>query len=947
LNLIYDDDTMDNEYIDIDDDSNTQFSFINNALIINNADNNSNRLGTLTAASILRNRSRTDNNNSNNNNNNNQRHQSTEDPIDANQTESDGSGSDYSDWADQGRPSTSTSHRQQRSTQRQTARRSVPLPPLPTTTTTAFTSRRHHTRATRDTSSTRPTTTTTTTQRRSQRNAIPRRSSIYQDDDDDDDDDNEAPPSNNDFSTESERPTRSKQTKIKKTKKIIVSDEDEEEGEEYEGEEEEEEDDGDSQTEEQNTKKRNTKNDAFCESEDEDEEEEEEEYSDNQNDDSSYSDQMDDEDKPCTSSSTTTTTKKTKKRGRRSNTAASITVAKQKRRKRPKKTKLSSSLETTPTKTKEANLNQKSSIKIEDLKECPTEYRPPEWLTSTKPKKSPYMPQIGDSVVYFRQGHELYVETVKKHNIYTIVDDSLPWSSSSPITIDVQEFCKVIDLRIEIKPPRIVCLKLKISSTGHEFDVSYHDMAHVVEFVILRQYYDRSISKNWRPKDRFRCLIDDSWYFGTIESKKPFEEKFPDCEFQSLLIKWDSNETDALSPWDLDPISGINTRKTRPATSSTALATSNGDSIPVTAEEMKKLLYEPSEAEWLGIGRDAESDRILKGLSEIMSLSIAEHFNYPVDLVTFPEYATTINYPIDLNTIKERLENLYYRRIESIQWDVKNIEINAVEFNESGSLIVQKAKMLTELLLEFINDPHCTNPMPIYKRLHLKYNVLDETENNNNNNNKRNQQRKEKNNKNERTTRQRSNGRVVNYHDDDDDENEENDDEEDDDHEHYAGQSGHEETKYERRIERSCGSKNNYFIRRTSSRALQDTTNGSIPTTSSRGRHLKQTPLSSSSSLSLKKTTKKYSWQSDALKLMNKIFKTPDSEPFREPVDLTEVTDYLDHIETPMDFGTIRDRLKSNYYGRNVKKFDDDCALVFFNSKHYNTNKRSQVNQFV
>jgi bromodomain and WD repeat domain containing protein 1/3 len=63
--------------------------------------------------------------------------------------------------------------------------------------------------------------------------------------------------------------------------------------------------------------------------------------------------------------------------------------------------------------------------------ECPPEFRPPEWITSTKPKKSPYVPQIGDEVVYFRQGHEIYAEAVKQRQTYELDEQSLPWNKQS------------------------------------------------------------------------------------------------------------------------------------------------------------------------------------------------------------------------------------------------------------------------------------------------------------------------------------------------------------------------------------------------------------------------------------------------------------------------------------------------------------------------------------
>jgi bromodomain and WD repeat domain-containing protein 1/3 len=356
-------------------------------------------------------------------------------------------------------------------------------------------------------------------------------------------------------------------------------------------------------------------------------------------------------------------------------------------------------LETTnETSSKKAKQAAKANRKIELSKvtECPPEYRPPEWLTSTKPNKSPYAPQMGDEVVYFRQGHELYVNRVRDHGLYELDESSLPWSKGQ--TIQVQEFCRVIGMKIEIRPPRLVCLKLGVmdrqtgSLTGTKFSIKYHDVDNVPDFVILKQFYERAMEKNWRAKDRFRCVIDNSWYFGTILSRQPYQVEYPDSQFQCLNIEWEDGGVDQLSPWDLEPISGgINARKSKPVFS--------GDQLPssgelLTAEELKALLYTPQETsgsvEWPEHGRDVECLRILEGLDKIMTLSLAENFNFPVDLEAFPSYAMVIPYPIDLQTIRQRVENHYYRRLNSIQWDIRKIEWNAEHFNEKGSDIVRQ-----------------------------------------------------------------------------------------------------------------------------------------------------------------------------------------------------------------------------------------------------------------
>lgn len=64
--------------------------------------------------------------------------------------------------------------------------------------------------------------------------------------------------------------------------------------------------------------------------------------------------------------------------------------------------------------------------------EVPEEYRPPDWLTETLPRKAPYYPQIGDEIMYFRQGHEIYVKMCKQRKAYLIdPKKNQPWHKSS------------------------------------------------------------------------------------------------------------------------------------------------------------------------------------------------------------------------------------------------------------------------------------------------------------------------------------------------------------------------------------------------------------------------------------------------------------------------------------------------------------------------------------
>lgn len=65
---------------------------------------------------------------------------------------------------------------------------------------------------------------------------------------------------------------------------------------------------------------------------------------------------------------------------------------------------------------------------------------------------------------------------------------------------------------------------------------------------------------------------------------------------------------------------------------------------------------------------------------------------------------------------------------------------------------------------------------------------------------------------------------------------------------------------------------------------------------------------------------------------MSSIWKNTNAWIFHEPVDPDKqgIPEYANVIKNPMDFGTIKQRLNSNYYHR-MQEFIDDMQLVFDN----------------
>ncbi|XP_067852945.1 bromodomain and WD repeat-containing protein 3 isoform X2 [Heptranchias perlo] len=337
------------------------------------------------------------------------------------------------------------------------------------------------------------------------------------------------------------------------------------------------------------------------------------------------------------------------------------------------------------------------------------EWIPPAWIRDTIPRRSPFVPQMGDEVIYFRQGHEAYVKAVKKAKIYNVNLQKQPWNK---LELREQEIVKVVGIKYDVGPPTLCCLKLSLldpitgKMTGESFSIKYHDMPDVIDFLVLRQFYDEAKRRNWQAGDKFRSIIDDAWWFGSVESQHPFQPEYPDSLFQCYNVCWDNNELEKMSPWDMEQIPDNATYPEE-----------IGASVPVTPEELKDLLYKPQEGEWGSRSADDECERIIQGIDQLLTLEIAAPFCAPVDLCAYPLYCTVIAYPTDLSAIKKKLENGFYRTISALMWEVRYIEHNAGTFNELDSPIVKSAKLITDVLLRFIGDQSCTNMLELYDKI--------------------------------------------------------------------------------------------------------------------------------------------------------------------------------------------------------------------------------------
>nr|XP_037876090.1 PH-interacting protein isoform X4 [Bombyx mori] len=357
--------------------------------------------------------------------------------------------------------------------------------------------------------------------------------------------------------------------------------------------------------------------------------------------------------------------------------------------------------------------------------ELPEEYRPGEWLTAVSPRKAPYHPQMGDQCLYFKLGHQKYFEAVSEKDVYKVNPRDKPWERTQ---IYDCELVKVVGVKYVIKPPRLVCLRLSCleGARPRSFTVKYHDMADVIDFLVLRQQFDAAAARRWNAGDRFRCMIDDSWWTGVVlEGGVPAPGDLATegaqawgaaaaAHFLALRVRWDNGEVERLSPWDLEPVDPHR------------LPSEPGGAVSVLPHELEAVLYRAAPHEWPHADRTIACRAIARHVEQVMQLSAAEPFVAPVDLQQYPTYARVVPYPIDLATIRARFENLFYRRAAAAQFDVRYLASNAERFNDRHSAIVRQARLLTDLLLHVIENWREVHVLDKYHELAASYHSSDD-----------------------------------------------------------------------------------------------------------------------------------------------------------------------------------------------------------------------------
>ncbi|RDX89617.1 Bromodomain and WD repeat-containing protein 1, partial [Mucuna pruriens] len=172
-----------------------------------------------------------------------------------------------------------------------------------------------------------------------------------------------------------------------------------------------------------------------------------------------------------------------------------------------------------------------------------------------------YIPQLGDEVVYLRQGHQEYIESCAS-------SESGPWRSFTGLS--ASEICKVEELEYaELPGSGDSCCKLKLKFVdpssyvhGKSFKLTLPELINFTDFVVEKTWYDTAMKRNWSSRDK--CMVwwrnedgkSGSWWDGRIISVQAKSHDFPDSPWERYLIQYktDPTENHLHSPWELcDP----------------------------------------------------------------------------------------------------------------------------------------------------------------------------------------------------------------------------------------------------------------------------------------------------------------------------------------------------------------------------------------------------------
>ena len=195
-----------------------------------------------------------------------------------------------------------------------------------------------------------------------------------------------------------------------------------------------------------------------------------------------------------------------------------------------------------------------------------------QWLIHDKRFSAIYAPQLGDEVIYLRQGHESILQEIA-------TELAPPWETfRNGDRIRPAEPCVVKNIRYFVASDgtqgTAVTLSLEFSDQrsplfGQAFDINlYSPLSGLADCVVLRAVFDATVSRQWNENDQCKTVfwVDDSeeWWNGTLLEDKLGDFRTPEDPYaeandlwERFGVQWFPNlsgeeaEFSFHSPWEL------------------------------------------------------------------------------------------------------------------------------------------------------------------------------------------------------------------------------------------------------------------------------------------------------------------------------------------------------------------------------------------------------------
>ncbi|KAG8063674.1 hypothetical protein GUJ93_ZPchr0003g16859 [Zizania palustris] len=280
-----------------------------------------------------------------------------------------------------------------------------------------------------------------------------------------------------------------------------------------------------------------------------------------------------------------------------------------------------------------------------------------------------YIPQLGDEVMYLRQGHEEYLKVSRS-------SDDGPWNRIKGLK--AAELCNIRGLDYTtFRGSGESCCKLTIEfiddasrGFGRTFVITLPELVNFPDFLVERTRFEASIDRNWTNRDKCKVWWRNegeeggSWWEGRISAVKPKSPDFPESPWERYVIQYKNDGSDhPHSPWELH-----DTGK----------------------------LWVPWKHPHIDLNI---RDKLLSALDNLLELSHRNQDRYGVlKLNNVAEKSDFINrFPVQfsIEVIRIRLESNYYRALEAVQHDASVMLANAQNYFSKSTEMTKKIHRLS------------------------------------------------------------------------------------------------------------------------------------------------------------------------------------------------------------------------------------------------------------